>query len=97
MNGGNKPNEASPLCDKVVFNKVNLCQKNINDLFSLFVQVSSTDYYVSNWFSSPQVKPALGGRVRLILSGVTPLATHVEAYLRVVVCCYVLQGYGIWP
>lgn len=89
MNGGNKHNEAAPLCDKVVFNKVNLCPK--------IVQVSSTDYYVLNWFSSPQVKQALGGRVRLILSGAAPLATHIEAYLRVVACCYVLQGYGMWP
>lgn len=40
MNGGNKHNEAAPLCDKVVFNKVNLCPK--------IVQVSSTDYYVLN-------------------------------------------------
>ncbi|XP_063940595.1 long chain acyl-CoA synthetase 4 [Daucus carota subsp. sativus] len=62
MNGGNKHDEAAPLCDKVVFNKV---------------------------------KQGLGGRVRLILSGAAPLATHVEAYLRVVACCYVLQGYGL--
>lgn len=47
--------------------------------------------------SAPQVKQGLGGRVRLILSGAAPLATHVEAYLRVVACCYVLQGYGICP
>lgn len=43
----------------------------------------------------PQVKQGLGGNVRLILSGAAPLATHVEAYLRVVTCAHVLQGYGI--
>lgn len=42
-----------------------------------------------------KVKEALGGRVRLILSGAAPLATHVETFLRVVACCYVLQGYGL--
>ncbi|GFZ16399.1 AMP-dependent synthetase and ligase family protein [Actinidia rufa] len=41
------------------------------------------------------VKEGLGGRVRLILSGAAPLATHVEAFLRVVACCHVLQGYGL--
>uniref|UniRef100_A0A5B6Z3S2 Long-chain-fatty-acid--CoA ligase n=1 Tax=Davidia involucrata TaxID=16924 RepID=A0A5B6Z3S2_DAVIN len=42
-----------------------------------------------------KVKQALGGNVRLILSGAAPLATHVEAFLRVVACAYVLQGYGL--
>lgn len=43
-----------------------------------------------------QVKQGLGGRVRLILSGAAPLASHVEAYLRVVTCAHVLQGYGMF-
>ncbi|XP_059662215.1 long chain acyl-CoA synthetase 4-like [Cornus florida] len=42
-----------------------------------------------------KVKQGLGGNVRLILSGAAPLASHVEAYLRVVACCHVLQGYGL--
>lgn len=41
------------------------------------------------------MKQGLGGNVRLILSGAAPLASHVEEYLRVVTCSYVLQGYGI--
>jgi len=43
-----------------------------------------------------QVKQGLGGRVRLILSGAAPLSAHVEGYLRVVTCCHVLQGYGVF-
>uniref|UniRef100_A0A2P2MKC4 AMP-dependent synthetase/ligase domain-containing protein n=1 Tax=Rhizophora mucronata TaxID=61149 RepID=A0A2P2MKC4_RHIMU len=62
MKNGHKHYEASPICDKVVFNKV---------------------------------KEGLGGRVRLLLSGAAPLATHVEAFLRVVTCAHVLQGYGL--
>ncbi|KAF3779723.1 Long chain acyl-CoA synthetase 4, partial [Nymphaea thermarum] len=42
-----------------------------------------------------KVRQGLGGRVRLILSGAAPLATHVEAFLRVVSCAHVLQGYGL--
>ncbi|KAC9618546.1 hypothetical protein E3N88_45541 [Mikania micrantha] len=41
-----------------------------------------------------KVKQGLGGRVRLIISGAAPLAPHVEAYLKVVTCSHVLQGYG---
>ncbi|KAI7739208.1 hypothetical protein M8C21_005630 [Ambrosia artemisiifolia] len=41
-----------------------------------------------------KVKEGLGGRVRIILSGGAPLAPHVEAYLKVVTCSHVLQGYG---
>ncbi|KAF9600386.1 hypothetical protein IFM89_008621 [Coptis chinensis] len=62
MRKGHKHLEASPICDKIVFNKV---------------------------------KEGLGGNVRLILSGAAPLATHVEAYLRVVTCAHVVQGYGL--
>ncbi|XP_052209747.1 long chain acyl-CoA synthetase 4-like [Diospyros lotus] len=42
-----------------------------------------------------KVKDGLGGNVRIILSGAAPLATHIEAYLRVVSCAHVLQGYGL--
>ncbi|XP_024019654.1 long chain acyl-CoA synthetase 4 [Morus notabilis] len=42
-----------------------------------------------------KVKEGLGGNVRLILSGAAPLSTHVEAFLRVVTCAHVLQGYGL--
>ncbi|KAJ8768495.1 hypothetical protein K2173_022587 [Erythroxylum novogranatense] len=42
-----------------------------------------------------KVRQGLGGNVRLILSGAAPLATHVEAFLRVVSCAHVLQGYGL--
>ncbi|XP_065858677.1 long chain acyl-CoA synthetase 4-like [Euphorbia lathyris] len=62
MKKGHAHDEASPLCDKIVFEKV---------------------------------KQGLGGKVRLILSGAAPLASHVEAFLRVVSCAYVLQGYGL--
>ncbi|XP_073302440.1 long chain acyl-CoA synthetase 4-like [Primulina huaijiensis] len=62
MRNGYKHSEASPLCDKIVFNNV---------------------------------KEGLGGNVRLILSGAAPLAAHVEEFLRVVSCSYVLQGYGL--
>ncbi|KAF3328605.1 long chain acyl-CoA synthetase 4-like protein [Carex littledalei] len=40
-------------------------------------------------------KEAMGGRVNLLLCGAAPLAPHVEAFLRVVMCCHVLQGYGL--
>ncbi|KAF3448699.1 hypothetical protein FNV43_RR09412 [Rhamnella rubrinervis] len=59
---GKKYNDAAPICDKIVFNKI---------------------------------KQGLGGNVRLILSGAAPLSTHVEAFLRVVSCAHVLQGYGL--
>ena len=42
-----------------------------------------------------KVKERLGGRVRLIVSGGAPLATHVEDFLKVTMCCPVVQGYGL--
>jgi len=42
-----------------------------------------------------KVKQRLGGRVRIIVSGAAPLARHVEDFLRVTMCCPVVQGYGL--
>ncbi|XAR55132.1 Long-chain-fatty-acid--CoA ligase [Bertholletia excelsa] len=42
-----------------------------------------------------KVKQALGGNVRIVLSGAAPLSTHIESYLKVVACSHVLQGYGL--
>jgi long-chain acyl-CoA synthetase len=42
-----------------------------------------------------KTKAALGGRVRLIVSGGAPLARHVEDFLKVTMCCRVVQGYGL--
>ncbi|KAL4199052.1 hypothetical protein AMTRI_Chr03g143020 [Amborella trichopoda] len=62
MKKGYNHDQAAPIFDKIVFNKV---------------------------------KQGLGGRVQLILYGAAPLASHVEAFLRVVTCAHVLQGYGM--
>ncbi|RHN43458.1 putative long-chain-fatty-acid--CoA ligase [Medicago truncatula] len=42
-----------------------------------------------------KVKQALGGNVRIVLSGAAPLSKHVEGFLRVVTCAHILQGYGL--
>ena len=42
-----------------------------------------------------KVKERLGGRVRLIVTGGAPLARHVEDFLKVCMCCPVIQGYGL--
>lgn len=62
MEKGKKHEQAVPLFDKFVFDKV---------------------------------KKGLGGRVRIILSGGAPLASHIETFFRVVSCAHVLQGYGL--
>jgi long-chain acyl-CoA synthetase len=42
-----------------------------------------------------KVKARLGGRVRVVASGSAPLAPHVERFLKVAMCCPVVQGYGL--
>lgn len=42
-----------------------------------------------------KVKERLGGRVQIIVSGGAPLSRHVEDFLRVCMCCRVVQGYGL--
>ena len=42
-----------------------------------------------------KIKQALGGNVRIIVSGGAPLARHVEDFLKVTMCAPVVQGYGL--
>ena len=42
-----------------------------------------------------QTKAALGGEVRIIVSGGAPLAPHIEDFLKVTLCSPVVQGYGL--
>ncbi|GKV24327.1 hypothetical protein SLEP1_g33955 [Rubroshorea leprosula] len=42
-----------------------------------------------------KVRQALGGRVRILLSGAAPLPRHVEEFLRVTCCANLSQGYGL--
>jgi long-chain acyl-CoA synthetase len=42
-----------------------------------------------------KIKARLGGRVRIICSGGAPLPHHVEEWLKVTMCCPVVQGYGL--
>ncbi|QDZ23683.1 acetyl-CoA synthetase-like protein [Chloropicon primus] len=42
-----------------------------------------------------KIKARLGGNVRIMISGGAPLAPHVEKFLRVAMCCAVVQGYGL--
>ncbi|CAI5509343.1 unnamed protein product, partial [Closterium sp. Naga37s-1] len=41
-----------------------------------------------------KIKARLGGNVRIICSGAAPLAPHVEEFLKIAMCCPVVQGYG---
>jgi len=41
------------------------------------------------------VRALLGGRVRFMLTGGAPLASETHRYLRAVLCCPLLQGYGL--
>ncbi|CAI7781178.1 unnamed protein product [Closterium sp. NIES-54] len=42
-----------------------------------------------------KIKARLGGKVKAICSGAAPLAPHVEEFLKITMCCPVVQGYGL--
>ena len=41
-----------------------------------------------------KVKEALGGRVRLMITGAAPLSAEVLSFLKIAFCCPVLEAYG---
>lgn len=41
------------------------------------------------------VRKGFGGRLRFVVSGGAPLASRVQDYLQIALCCPVLQGYGL--
>jgi long-chain acyl-CoA synthetase len=41
-----------------------------------------------------KTREALGGNVRLMISGSAPLLADVHKFLKVVMCCPLLEGYG---
>ena len=41
-----------------------------------------------------KTKEALGGNVRLMVSGSAPLLADVQKFLKVVMCCPLVEGYG---
>jgi long-chain acyl-CoA synthetase len=42
-----------------------------------------------------KVAARFGGKLKLIVSGGAPLSMHVEEFLRTIMCCPVMQGYGL--
>jgi long-chain acyl-CoA synthetase len=59
----------------------------------LLLRVQAAPFWDGLLFS--KIKQRLGGRVKVIISGGAPLPMHVENFLRVTMCCAVVQGYGL--
>ncbi|PRQ23554.1 putative long-chain-fatty-acid--CoA ligase [Rosa chinensis] len=57
---------------------------------TLFRKLAKLEKLVIN-----KIKQALGGRVRIMLSGAAPLPRHAEEFLRVTSCSTLSQGYGL--
>jgi long-chain acyl-CoA synthetase len=45
-------------------------------------------------FFFAKTKQALGGKCRLMVSGSAPLLAEVQNFLKVTMCCPLLEGYG---
>eukprot|EP01024_Parvocaulis_polyphysoides_P034030 TRINITY_DN30148_c0_g2_i3.p1 TRINITY_DN30148_c0_g2~~TRINITY_DN30148_c0_g2_i3.p1 ORF type:complete len:662 (+),score=95.68 TRINITY_DN30148_c0_g2_i3:33-1988(+) len=51
--------------------------------------------YLGDLLVFKKIAAALGGRVRILISGSAPLGRHVEDFLKVCMCCSAVQGYGL--
>lgn len=98
MQKGKKHEQAAPLFDKVVFDKVKEKKRQTYTIIRLDFNQNHLKIFENSFIFFEgyfQVKKGLGGNVRIILSGGAPLATHIETFFRVVSCAHVLQGYGM--
>ncbi|CAI0406754.1 unnamed protein product, partial [Linum tenue] len=84
--------KAAPFFDKLIFEKV--CSF-IPTLQLLHFPISICAIQSKVFGNRKQTKQALGGRVRILLSGAAPLPRHVEDFLRVISCSTLSQGYGL--
>lgn len=78
-------------------------QKGIfGSLFKLGVHYKFKNYALSNDFKHQlwdtlvfnKIKQILGGRLRYITTGSAPLQPHIMHFLRIVLSCEILEGYG---
>jgi long-chain acyl-CoA synthetase len=59
--------------------------------------LQNTGRYTHNVFDSvffSKTKQALGGRCRLMISGSAPLLPDVHDFMKIVMCCPLLEAYG---
>jgi long-chain acyl-CoA synthetase len=52
-------------------------------------------HYIGDALVFSKIKERLGGRVRFICSGGAPMPLHLEEWLKVTMCCPIVQGYGL--
>ena len=57
-----------------------------------------TDGTYTNRFYDPlvfsKVKEGFGGRIRMFVSGSAPISPEVLAYMKTIMCCPFIEGYG---
>jgi long-chain acyl-CoA synthetase len=41
-----------------------------------------------------KMRAAIGGKVRLIITGSAPISSEVQEFLRIALCCNMIEGYG---
>lgn len=77
---------SSPIARKVFWTAFNIKKRFIEAGMSTPI----LDKIVFN-----KVKTQVGGRLRIVLSGGAPIHPETQSFLRVVLCCPVIQGYGL--
>lgn len=68
-----------------------------NGLITKLENLQTTGSYVHCFYDRlvfSKVKAAMGGRLRLMINGSAPLLPHVHSFLKVVMSCPMLEGYG---
>ena len=71
-----------------------VAHKAIRDKLYYLEQNGTLDYYMYDKVVFRKFKAFLGGNIRLMLTGASPISEEVINFLKVCFCCPIIEGYG---
>ncbi|KAJ9507758.1 hypothetical protein QJQ45_019333, partial [Haematococcus lacustris] len=90
VRAGVAQHSASPFSDLLVFRKANPLTTT-----TITTTTTTTSSSCTSRPASIAVQAALGGKLKLVISGAAPLPQEQEEFIRTSLCCNAGQGYGL--
>lgn len=74
--------------------KKTLLEKAMSTKLANLLKTGAVTHPIYDRIIFKKTREAFGGRVKLMISGSAPLLPHVDNFIKVISCSYLLEGYG---